>query len=318
MRKLITVAAITAAMAVIGATSAFAADVDKVEVQGVRFEIPEDIRDLVTVQTEGLGDKELVKVSETGSIEAAKANGGDADSAGWLFTIGTLSEEEMEDARCKGACDGMAFFGVDDDCYYVYYHPTDVRFERETPEKMKEDHEIWSKVNEWANGTVRDEIVKNNEDMDPFHCSCTNLDINICKIAYGRDVNFEIHSVAYPDLDASKYPDNKDYALDLVEEVVYKFTDEPKDTSGEYYVLSFPDQKVRYDFFLNPELENVVREVFLTDAGDEDSVYYYEATFDYPEYYTATSVMEEWIEEIANPDADDADDVDDADDELDD
>ncbi len=309
MKKVITVGVLAAAMTVIGAAGVFAQGTDKVEVDGVKFEIPEDIRDLVTVETDGLEKNELVKVSETASMEASKANGEDVEGAGWLFTIGTVTEKEMLDDRCSGACDGKDFFAEDDDIYYVFYHPTDVRFVRETTDQMEEDQADWSKVNEWANGVVRDEIVKNNPELDAKHYSYTSLDSYLCQIADDRGIVYEIHSLEYPDLDASAYKD-KDFIEDLTEDVTYAYIDEPEVADGESIVLAFPENDVRYEFLLDSDQPNVIREVITTD-GDE-TIYYYEAAFEEPDK-TAAGIMKDWVNAIANGDADDDDDGEDDD-----
>ncbi len=302
MKKFVTVAALTAAMTVAGTIGAFAQSAEVVEVQGVKFEIPADIKDLVIVETENLDENELVKVSEKASVEAAKANGEDTDGAGWLFSIGTVPEADMIDARCNGACDGQDFFAEDDDIYYVYYHPTDVRYVRETTDQMKEDEADWSKVNAWAFDNVRNEIVKNNPKLDAKHYSYTELDSYLCQMDNGRDIDYEIHSLEYPDLDVSKFDDNDEYIDELTDDVTFNVIEEPKNPDGECIVLEFPENNVRYEFLLNSDGQNTIREVITT--GDDEQIYYYEATFEDPED-TSTGIMEKWVKAIANGETDD-------------
>ena len=152
MKKMMTGMMLAAAVTVLGASGVSADGVDKVDVQGIRFEIPEEIRDLVTVKTEGLEEGELVSVYETASIDATKAMGDDYEGAGWIFSIIRVPEDKMKELRC-GELFGMMVFAEDDDIYYVYDHPTDVRLIRESDEEMQEAIEPWSEINEWANRT---------------------------------------------------------------------------------------------------------------------------------------------------------------------
>ena len=87
MKKRMTGMMLAAAVTVLGASAVFA---DGVDVKGVRFEIPDEISELVTVRTDGLEEGELVSVYETASLEAAQALGEDNDGAGWIFTISTI------------------------------------------------------------------------------------------------------------------------------------------------------------------------------------------------------------------------------------
>ncbi len=300
-RKNLTIAVLAAAMTVAGASAVFAEGPEKIDVQGVIFEIPEEVRDLVTVETDGLGENELVSVYETGSVEAAKAMGEHEDVAGWLFTISTMPEEKVKELRCS-SFEGMDFFAEgEDDIYYVFNQPTDVRYVRESTEEMTEDREDWSKATAWAYGTVRSDILLNNPELEAKHYTNTTLDSNLCQIAFKDDVNYEIRTLEYPDLDASVYKD-KEYVEKLIEGVSYEYADEPGDTDGEYIVLAFPDQDLRFDFLLNPDNANIIREVIVFD-GEED-VHFYQATFDDPEN-TATGIMQDWVNAIANGEADD-------------
>ncbi len=305
MRKnLFATAALTAALAVIGATCAFAQGVDKVDVQGIKFEVPEDLRDIVTVNTEGLDENTLVEAYETGSVEAAKAMNSNDDGAGWLFTITCVSEDEMKDLRCQ-MTEGMDIFAEDEDIYYVFNQPTDVRYVREDSEKMEADQETWSKATEWAYGSVRSDILAGNPELEAKNYSYTALDSYLCRIAYKDDLPYEIRTLQYPDLDASTYT-GKEYVEELTEDVTYEYIDEPEDTAGEYIVLAFPELDVRYDFLTNPGNENTIREVHLNDDEEEEFTNFYQATFEDPED-TAIGIMQEWVDAIANGESDDDD-----------
>ena len=46
----------------------------------------------------------------------------------------------------------------------MFYHPTDVRYMRQTNEQMAADQDQWTALNEWAS-TVPDEILKYSEGL---------------------------------------------------------------------------------------------------------------------------------------------------------
>lgn len=304
-KKLFATAIMAASMAAIGTMGVFAESVDKVDVQGIRFEIPEDIKDLVTVETEGLDKNVLVSAYEKGSVEAAKALSEDSDGAGWLFDIITVSEDEMKDIRC-GLSDGKDIFAENEDVYYVFEKPTDVRFVRETPEKMEEDQEDWTKATGWAYGAVRDDILANNPKLEAKHYSYTELDSYLNRIANKGDINYEIRTLEYPDLDASTYKGDE-YIGELTDDVYFEVIEDPKDADGECIVLAFPDDNVRYEFLFAPGFENIIREVHTYDGEDgEEYITYYQATFEDPADSTI-EVMKDWVNAIANGQSDDDD-----------
>ena len=146
MKKMMTGMMLAAAVTVLGASGVFADGVDE---QGVKFEIPDEISGLVTVRTEGLKDGELVSVYETASVDAAAAMGDDYDGAGWIFSVSTMPENEVKELRC-GGMDGMEVFAEDDDIYYLYNHPTDVRLIREADEEREEAMDSGTLINQWA------------------------------------------------------------------------------------------------------------------------------------------------------------------------
>lgn len=296
MKKMITGMILAAAVMAAGASAAIADAPDRFDSQGISFEIPEDIRDLVTV-VEDEPDT-IVSVYETASVEAAKALGEDYSGAGWLFSIGTVSEAEMEQLRC-GAMDGMEPFAEDDDTYYIYCHPTDVSYVRETTEEMKADQDQWTKLNEWAAEDVRKEILKNNHELDAVTYSNTELDMYLAKIAFRPDTKYEIRTLEYPDLDASALRID-DYIEDLTGDVYYKVADDAEAPDGEYIVLAFDEDGIRFDFFPG---ENLIREVKTLDDGEEYETLY-EAYFEDADE-NAYEIMKEWCDAIANGETDD-------------
>ena len=243
----------------------------------------------------------VVSVYETASVEAAEAQGDDYPGAGWLFGINIIPESEMQRLRC-GAMDGMIPFAEDDDMYYIYCHPTDVRFVRETTEQMKEDQDQWTKLNEWVTEVVRKEILVNNPELDTVTYSNTGLDMYLAKIAFEPGTKYEIRTLQYPDLDASTLKED-DYIDDLTEDVYYETVTDVEEPDGEYIVLAFDEDGERFDFFLNSDAANLIREVRTID-DDEEYVTFYEAHFEDADK-TASGIMQKWCDAIANGEDDD-------------
>ena len=295
----------TAMLIVAAATAicfpAFAAETDKVDVKGISFKIPEEIRDLITVKLDNPDPDTLVSVYETASVEAAKAQGEDGDGAGFIFSISTMPESRLKELRC-GAMDGMEVFAENDDIYYVYNHPTDVRFVRESYDDVDEDMAQYTKIGEWAWQEVRQEILANNSELDEEFYTNTLLDMYLARAAYKSGTKFELRSLEYgPDpLDPSTLDDD-DYIEDLAEEATYEILPDATAPDGQYYVLAFDDdgEEVRYDFFMDPYSQNLIREV--RTIGGEEYELFYQANFkdadDDDE--TTTGIMEDWCRAVA-------------------
>ena len=302
MRKMLEGMILAAAVTVLGASGVFADGAGKVDTQGVKFEIPEEIRGLVTVNTEGLEKDELVSVYETASVEAAAALGKDYEGAGWIFTISTAPEDRVKELRC-GGMDGMEVFAEDDDIFYLYDHPTDVRMVRDSNDKMYEDADQWTMINEWARQEVRKEILANNPELDEKFYTNTDLDMHLARAAYMPGTKYELRSLDYgPDpLDPSTLDDD-DYIEDLAESFTYEILSDTEAPSGEYYVLAFDDngEEVRFEFFKASEGSSLIREVIV--LGDEEIETLYQANpkdSDDADKST-TGIIAAWCEAVAN------------------
>ena len=295
MKKMIAGAVMAAAMAAVSAVCVSAAGVDKVDIQGIIFEIPEEIRDLVTVETQGLDQDTLVCVSETASRDAALASGEEVEGAGWLFSIARISEEKMNELRC-GSLDGMTVFAEDDDFYFVFQHPTDVRFVREQYEDIDEDMAQWSRLNEWANDVVIGEIMKNNPELDSAAFSNTELDMFLARAAFRNDTKFVLRTLEFGGnaLDPSKLNDDE-YIEDLTDDVTYEELFDAEAPDGEYIVMDFEEEGIRFDFFFADK--TLIREVYTIDGEEFEKIF--RAHFEENDE-TTTDIMQEWCRAIAN------------------
>jgi hypothetical protein len=294
---------LAAAVAALGASAAMAGAGEKVDRQGISFEIPEEIRNLVTVE-DGADEDTIVAVYETASVDAAKALGREDEGAGFIFSISTLPEARVKELRC-GDMSGMEVFAEDDDVFYVFNHPTDVRFVRESYDYdgIEEDESAWTKINEWADQEVRQEILANNPELDEDFYTNTYLDMLLARAAYEEGTEYELRSVEFgaDPLDPATLSDN-DFAEELAEDFTYEELPDAQAPDGEYEVLAFDvdGEEVRYDFFHASDSKNLIREV--RKVGEEEYETLYQATAkdadDVDE--TTTDIMEEWCAAIAN------------------
>ena len=297
MKKVMMAAMAAVAMAIAVSSAAMADGNTKVEANGIAFEIPAELADLVTVETEGLSEGTLVNVYETASVEAAKALGEDYEGAGFIFGISRISEDRLKELRC-GDMSGMDVFAEDDDMYYVYDHPTDVRMVRENNEEMAADMDQWSRLNEWAFENVMDEIVANNPELDPEVFTNTNLDMYLARAAFQPGTNFEVKSLQFGDQDP-KTLDEDDFIEDLADDFTYQVLYDAEAPDGEYIVLNFEEDGVRFDFFTADE--NIIREVHTMDDGEEFETLYAASVKDADDSgKTTTGVMQAWCDAIMN------------------
>ena len=257
----------------------------------VSVAIPQEYSELVYKDIKAIGDGDdgiFITVSERASREAAEKMGEDPEGAGVLFSIGRVSEAELHDLLC-GDMSGAEVFAKDENGkYYIYYHPTDVRFMRETPEQMTADQEIWTELNTWAYGSVREAIILNSEGLTPVSFTNTDLDIDLARVLYKDGTKYTVSTNEFGPLEPGSV-DAKPYVEALLS-VGFEYAEGKEAPDGEYVVLSFPDEDVRYDFFYADG--NLVREV----RGENETLY----KCAYPdEDITCNEVMQGWYYAIA-------------------
>ena len=146
------------------------------EIDGVTIAIPQEYSDLVSRTVNAIPDGEdgiLITVSELKSREAAEALGEDPDEtgAGELFSIERVSEARAKQITADDVGGAVVFAKDGNGKYYVFNSPTDVRYVRGTPEDMAANQDQWTKLNEWAQKNVRDDILKYSEGLTPVDLS---------------------------------------------------------------------------------------------------------------------------------------------------
>ena len=265
------------------------------ELGDIKIAIPQEYSELVFRNVydfydddDGLGIG--ITISERASREAAEAMGDDPDEdgAGELFSIGRISEERLHEMLCSDMSGAEVFAKDENGKYYVFYHPTDVRYVRETNEQMEEDQEQWTKLNEWAYGVVRSDIIQYSDGLTPVTFSNTSLDINLARAAYQEGTKYTVSTTEYGPLE----PNGADAAPYVEFLLGGNFVEAVNATApdGECVVLSFPDEDVRYDFFVADG--NLVREV----RGEYET--FYERTF-LDLDISNTEAMQGWYNAIA-------------------
>ena len=83
------------------------------------------------------------------------------------------------------------------------------------------------------------------------------------------------------------------YVEQLIRNARYEMIDSKDVPDGECVTLSFPDEKIRFDFFLQDGRENYVREVHV-----DGFVILYRAAFD-DGVTKAGTVMKQWYRELS-------------------
>ena len=223
---------------------------------GLSFEVQPKYNDHITVETPtNDADGILFTVSETASMEA-----GGYDGAGWLFSIGNVSEKKLREMLGNDMSGMEVFAKGGDESYYIYYHPTDVRYERATVEEMARDQDQWTMLCEWAENVPMNLAEKNG--LESKYFSNTAVDIYLARAAWMEGVNATLSTTEYGPV-AVKGVDGTPYA-EFVMHGFFDMVDDAEAPDGEYVVLSFPDDDVRLDFFFAPD--NYVR---VTSGGSE-------------------------------------------------
>lgn len=240
---------------------------------GMKLEIQPKYNDLLTVQVrQNDADGILFCVNETASMQANSYKGD-----GWLFTIVVADAEQVHELLCSDMS-GMEVFAKDaEGNYYVYCHPTDVRYARATPEEMERDQAQWTMLCDWAE-QMRDKFVDQNG-LEYAGFGNSELDMYVARAAWQDGVNYTVSTTEFGPLaggsvDATRF-------AEFVLHGYFGDTDATEAPDGEYVVLEFPDEDVRIDFFFAPDAYARVtsggQETLYQAAMWDDNVSYAEA-----------------------------------------
>ena len=261
-----------------------------VHVNDLQISVPKVYYDQLVIQSpHGRDDGVFLTVSEKASIEAASDDDGTNEGAGWLFSLSQINEDTLRQLLCEDMSGHEVFAFGDDGSYYVYNHPTDVRYMRESVEQMTADQDKWSALCEWA-GSIPERVVLQNSGLTPVKHTNTNLDITLARIAYTNGVKYTISTTAHDPMEPADV-DPAPYVSRLVNGVTFEYAYDEEDPDGDSVVLNLPEEGVHYDFFLAEGKENYVREVH----GDYSILY--KAVFESKDS-TASAIMNEWYEAL--------------------
>ncbi len=258
------------------------------EASGLTLYVPAEYDGLLQIDT--LQDGTLFSVSEKASLDAARELGESGDGAGWLFAVSRISEDRLHELL-TGDMSGTEVFARDaEGNYYTFDRPTDVRLVREDNDAMMKAVEQWSALNEWASG-VKGSILSENADiLEPFTRGNSLLDMFLARAAYDAGAAYTVSTLEYGPLEPGEVSGTP-YAEKLMSGtgVSYEPCDASETPDGEYAVLYFPDEDVRFDFFFADG--NYVRTVW---SGNEQLT---RIVFD-DGTVKASDVMQAWYDEI--------------------
>ena len=263
---------------------------------GMTLLIPLEYNELLLTETpENDENGILFTVSEIASIEADQAQGGSVEGAGWLFSIGVISEIQLYDMLCSDMS-GMDVFARDaDGTYYVYYHPTDVRMVRENYDD-EDSIEQWTTLNEWAWSKVRDSFVAENDGLIAETFGNADLDIYLARAAFAAGTAYALSPSTWRPVTANGVYAGP-YVMRLIRNAQVEALDNETTSvpDGAYIFLNFPNDDMRFDFFLAEGSENIYRQVW---SGNEQLF-----RINFADGATkASEIMQEWYDALAEAD----------------
>ena len=239
---------------------------------GFTLEIEPRYNELVTVETPENDERGILfTVSETASLETGRFEG-----AGWLFSIGTVSEERLHEMLCADMSGAQVFAKDADGRYFMYYHPTDVRYDRPTVEQMKADQDQWTMLCQWA-GSVSNDFAYCNG-LEDVSYGNTEADVLLARSIWAAGEKHTLSTTEFGPVDANSV-DGTPYVERLLK-TGFQYTQEEA-PDGEYVVLGFPEQDMRLDFFFAPG--GCVRLV----SGDRETLFradWYDENFSIAEF----------------------------------
>lgn len=290
----------TATDAATGAAATTAEDTVTFQSGKYALAVPAEYVDLLNIQTlHNDPDGILFKVFEKESVEAAKARGEKGEGAGWLFNIGILDEQGAREMLCEYMTGRYLFAKSEDGTWFVKYHPTDVRLVREGEDQYNDEAMAqWAMLGKWAN-EVPNNFIRMNEGLTPEKHSNTDLDIHLARIAYRDNVNYTISTLENGVMEPGD-TDPSPYLSRLMNGVTIDYARDEEFPDGEYLVLDFPDDHVRFEFFFMDGKQNLVREVLGSDENEENRFKtLYRISFE-DETASATEIMNEWYHALVD------------------
>lgn len=267
------------------------------ENDGVRLFIPLDYDELVYVTLpENDEHGVLFGVAEKASVDAAKASRDYYEGAGYLFALARVTQEELNALRCDYMTGQKVIAKDEDGNCYLYHHPTDVRYVRESYEgagdENNEDWMNWVSLNVWRRKELASSFIAENSGFSALSYGNSTLDILLARAAYAPDTHYTLSTLEAGPL-APEGVEAAPYVERLSQGLTLRRIDSGEAPDGEYAVLSFPDEGYRFDFFFMPGKENCIREI---DRDGRELIYLAEYE---DESLLASAVVQEWYDALA-------------------
>lgn len=238
-------------------------------------------------------DGRLFSITEAKSVTAAWLQNERRNGPGWICTIRRVSEKKLHKMLCSDMSGAEVFAKDAKGNRYILEHPTDVRLFRKNNEDMRRDSEIWSSLNKWAGTELPGEFIQANKGLVREAYDNSSVAMYLARTAYGPRVNYTIGMSRQGAFFSDEVKADK-YVEQLIRNARYEMIDSKDVPDGECVTLSFPDEKIRFDFFLQDGRENYVREVHV-----DGFVILYRAAFD-DGVTKAGTVMKQWYRELSN------------------
>ena len=259
------------------------------EHDGLRLRIPKVYEQLLITKIQPEETGSIFCVSEKASVEAAQKMGYGSYGPGWLFGIATVSEAELHDILC-GDMSGRELFAQDGKGkYYIYSHPTDVRYMRETPAAMERDQDQWHTLCAWAACSVRPDFLKDNPHLTALTADNSNIGIYLANLSY-RPVKYSLakrETAPYAGEGVSARP----FAEKLLYGNTFEMVQDEVKRRGASVKLSMADENVDLYFF------RYKGETYVLEKRDGVEVATYKA-IPVEEHAEALGVMNEWYEAV--------------------
>lgn len=267
------------------------------ENKNYKITVPAELADKITVETPADNDDGVIfDCYETKSVEAAKGTDHENLSPGWLFAIALRDEASTRQILSSDYPGQAPIAKAEDGTYFIYNHPTDVRYERATPEEMEKDQDEWTAACEWAD-SVRKSFAADNG-LTKIYYNDTQIEADLARAAFDENAKYTISTTEFGPLEP-KDVDPVAFYERLTNGATYESIDlaENEVPDGEYVVLAFPEGNIRYDFFLAEGQENIIRQVVGAE-GEEQYNYFYKVTFE-DGTSKASEIMNEWYHALA-------------------
>ena len=257
---------------------------------GLCLQIPQAFDHLLLTQ-KGTGQY-LFSVAERASIEAAKKEMPAYDGAGWLFAIGKVTESELHEMLCADMS-GRELFAQDQaGSYYIFYHPTDVRYMRESADAMRQDQETWSKLCAWAHNDVPQHFIADNG-LIALTADNSSIGIALAHIIYQPDTKYTLSRNGEQPRNG-----NRTKATPFVNMLLYgnsfAIAPEPKSLPDESLALTLPGEKVSLTFF---QCES---STYVLERRQNGEKTLYQA-IPHEEHAEALAVMQDWYTALPHP-----------------